>query len=175
MVERDGWVIGRKGDGYVALWSCRPDRVAGRTTRPPSPPTGLTERFDLVAPGGADNVWITEVGRAADWADAPDPFAAFVDAITAAEIEVVPLAAEHEVRYQSPTTGTVVLHAANTSIRRPHPRSPSTAAPIGLTGYPRHATPWSQAEMGGRRYEVTADGWTLTLDFETATRTSASP
>jgi hypothetical protein len=80
VVEQDGWVIGRKGDGYVALWSWRPTQW--RTYAPGDHTLGLTQRFDLVAPGGADDVWITEVGRRADWASSPDPCAAFVAAIT---------------------------------------------------------------------------------------------
>jgi len=82
VVERDGWVIGRKGDGYVALRSWRPTRW--REYGPEEFTRGLTERFDLVAEGGPDNVWITEVGRAADHAGAEDPFAAFVETVTSA-------------------------------------------------------------------------------------------
>ena len=58
VVQRDGWTIGRKGDGYVALWSWRPTEwrqyEEGEFTR------DLTEDFDLVAPGGPNNAW-TEV------------------------------------------------------------------------------------------------------------------
>ncbi len=57
------WTLGRKGDGYVALWSWRPTQW--RTHDPAVTFTnGLTQPFDLVAPGGADNVWIGEVGSA---------------------------------------------------------------------------------------------------------------
>ena len=62
VVQQDGWTIGRKGDGYVALWSWRPTQW--RTYSPGDYTLGLTQSFDLVADGGADNVWITEVGRA---------------------------------------------------------------------------------------------------------------
>ncbi len=80
-----GWTIGRKGDGYVALWSWRPTQW-----RQHDPATvftnGLTQSFDLVAPGGADNVWIAEVGGAEQWGD----FDAFVAAVTAAPVQVQP-------------------------------------------------------------------------------------
>ena len=89
VVEQDGWVIGRKGDGYVALWSARP--AAWRTYTEDEFTRGLTEPFDLVAEGGPDNVWITQVGRAADYADRGDgdAFANFVAAVTASEPRVI--------------------------------------------------------------------------------------
>jgi len=82
VVQRDGWTIGRKGDGYVALWSARPTHwrtyAADEFTR------GLTKPFDLVADGGPDDVWITEVAQAGDYAS----FDAFVSAITASKPQV---------------------------------------------------------------------------------------
>lgn len=83
VVERDGWVLARKGDGYVGLWSWRP--AAWRQHDPSATFTaGLDGRFDLVAEGGPDNVWICEVGDAGRWAT----FAAFGDALAAAAVEV---------------------------------------------------------------------------------------
>jgi hypothetical protein len=62
VVERERWTIGRRRDGYVALWSWRP---AGWREHDPDEvfTNGLQERFELVAWGGPDNVWILEVGR----------------------------------------------------------------------------------------------------------------
>ena len=68
VVQHGGWTFGRKGDGYVALWSWRPTQW--RTYDDPGIFThGLTQPFDLVADGGADNVWITQVGDAAKFGD----------------------------------------------------------------------------------------------------------
>lgn len=184
-----GWVIGRKGDGYVALWSLRPtewrEYDAGNDTN------GMTERFDLLAPGGPDNVWVTEVGRAADWPDADDPFQAFVDAISSAEIEVTPPihcpppppgessceppVGTIDVRYGSPTLGFVELHAVNTTVEGDEAALTVEGQDVGLTGYPRHATPWSQADMNTKTYEITAGDWSLSLDFEAATRAATGP
>ncbi|GAB3700069.1 hypothetical protein [Mariniluteicoccus flavus] len=76
------WVFGRKGDGYVALWSHREAEF-----RDPGPnPAGLKKRYDLVAIGGADNVWISEVGQKARWGS----FDAFVEAHRAAPVRVTP-------------------------------------------------------------------------------------
>ena len=78
-----GWTFGRRGEGYVALWSWRP--TEWRTHDPSVTFTnGLTEPFDLVAPGGADNVWIAEVGSAARWGS----FDAFVAAVSGSPVSV---------------------------------------------------------------------------------------
>ena len=76
VAEADGWTFGRRRSAYVALWSWRP--VAWRRHDPAAVFTnGLREPFDLVAEGGADNVWIVEVGDV----DASGSFAAFCDAL----------------------------------------------------------------------------------------------
>ena len=73
------WTLGRRGDGYVALWSWRPTQW--RTHDPAVTFTnGLTQPFDLVAPGGADNAWVVQVGDAGEW----QSFTAFADAVTSA-------------------------------------------------------------------------------------------
>ncbi|GAB3624387.1 hypothetical protein GCM10027418_24710 [Mariniluteicoccus endophyticus] len=96
------WVFGRKGDGYVALWSHRDAQFA----EPGPNPAGLGSRYDLVADGGPDNVWISEVGDRARWGS----FDAFVDAHRAARVEVAaapPVGKDaspgFSVRYESPT------------------------------------------------------------------------
>ncbi len=102
--RRDGWTFGRKGDGYVALWSMRP--TTWRSYDPTVVATrGLTQPFDLVAEGGARNVWIVEVARRADAGD----FAAFVDAVAAAPIEAELTGGTHRVRYRSPSQGELEL------------------------------------------------------------------
>ncbi|MCB0971594.1 MAG: hypothetical protein KDA97_08775, partial [Acidimicrobiales bacterium] len=65
-VRQEGnWTLGRKGDGYIALWSMRP--VSWREYDPAVYATDdMTEPFDLVAEGGPDNIWVCEVGEAAD-------------------------------------------------------------------------------------------------------------
>lgn len=67
------WTFARRGDGYVALWSWR---VPEWRQHDPSIAGGdLTDVFDLVADGGADNVWIVELGDA-DHSGAFDTFCA---------------------------------------------------------------------------------------------------
>jgi hypothetical protein len=163
VVEQNGWVIGRKGDGYVALWSWRP--TTWRTYDPATEQTfGLTQRFDLQALGGPDNVWISEVGRAADWAGSADPFAAFVAAITSAPVSASPIGgAGHlpkdgfDVQYTSPTRGAMTYGWA----------SPLTVggAAVDLHDNPRWASPYAQVPRDTVHYCVAADGATLDLDF----------
>jgi hypothetical protein len=104
------WTLGRKGDGYVALWSWRPTQW--RTHDPAVTFTnGLTQPFDLVAPGGANNVWVTEVGDAGRWGS----FDAFAAAVTSAPVTVTDLgtaggvARGFSVSYASPTEGTLAF------------------------------------------------------------------
>ena len=101
------WTLGRRGDGYVALWSWRPTQW--RTHDPAVTFTnGLTQPFDLVAPGGADNAWVVQVGDAGEW----QSFSAFADAVTSAPLSVAArppgadgLPGGFDVTYQSPTAG----------------------------------------------------------------------
>ena len=165
VVEQDGWVIGRKGDGYVALWSWRP--ATWRTYGPGEYTLGLTGPFDLVAEGGPDNVWITEVGGAADWAGSPDPFAAFVSAVTAESPVVTPLpgpgGAPHtfrdgfDVDYQSPTAGLV-----SAGWTRPFTVEGVEQA---LADYPRMESPWTSVPFETWRYRVVAGGVSIDHDL----------
>ncbi len=107
VVQVAGWTFGRRGDGYIALWSSRP--TEWRAYDPAVVATnGMVQPFDLVAPGGADNVWIVEVGRRADHGE----FADFVGAISAAEVEVTrPVGNQQRARYVSPSQGELELLA----------------------------------------------------------------
>jgi hypothetical protein len=172
VVQTGGWTIGRKGDGYVALWSWRPTQW--RAYDPATEPTrGLTEPFDLLAPGGPDNVWVTEVGRAADWPGAPDPFAAFVDAVSTAPITAIPLTGPggshgpkdgFDVRYTSPTRGELTFGTT----------APLTAGgtPIELHPPQRWSSPWTTVGWDEWVYRVAAGGATLELDFTDVAETT---
>jgi hypothetical protein len=157
-IERlDNWTFGRKGDGYVALWSKHKPQWriygAGVFTH------GLTQAFDLVARGGADNIWIAEVGDAAKW----KTFGAFRDAIIAA---AKPKAgADNTVEYTSPTEGTMTF---------------GFHAPLTVDGHlvelhedARIENPFVTVPFQSRRYEVKTGDASLTLDFDSWTRTIA--
>ena len=114
VTRRDGttgsWTIGRRGGGFVALWSARP--TEWRSTPVISSAT-FSQPFDLVAPGDARNVWICEVGRATEWGGAGEgpgssvsqAFAAFVAAITASQVSAELVAGNWEVQFASPSAG----------------------------------------------------------------------
>ena len=168
VVQRDNWTIGRKGDGYVALYSWRDTRwqeydadvLAARE---------FTDTFDLVADGGADNVWIVEVGRAADW----ESFEAFAAAITSATVEVAPLGMDgaiskgFDVSYASPQQGTVTF-GWNTPLT-------VDGEEIAIDGYPRMDNPWTHVEHGSLEVDVEDGGFGLRVDFEEGTRTLTAP
>jgi len=85
VAEGAGWVIGRKGEGYVALYSQHPARWSPEND------------FELIA-DARDNVWIVELGDRAS----SGPFEKFAAAVRAAEIVV-----GETVTYRSPGCGLV--------------------------------------------------------------------
>jgi hypothetical protein len=164
-VDLDGsWVFARRRDGYVALWSWRP--VAWRAHDPAVTYTaGLTEPFDLVAGGGADNVWICEVGDADRWGS----FDAFRAAVLAATIGVE----DHgwgddgahrgfTVAYPSPSEGLIQVG----------PTGPLTVdgAPVEVDGYPRMRNRFVTVPAGGTTYALRDDAGSFTFDLMTGER-----
>lgn len=169
-VVRDGhWTAGRRDDGYVALWSWRP--VCWREHDPGSTHTnGLVGPFDLVAEGGAANVWIVEVGDADHWGD----FTAFRHAVAGARVEVTDLGPNDDethrgfaVTYASPGAG--VLAFSRTG--------PLTVdgAEVPITDYPRFENPWARVPRGGTTVRIRDGNWSLHLDLATGTRRPAGP
>lgn len=160
----EGWTLGRRGDGYVALWSWR--SVRWRHHDPAEVHThGLRERFDLVADGGAANVWIAEVGDVDRWGS----FDAFCDAVAAASIGVEDLGSDEagahrgfDVRYVSPTEGELAvgwtgpLHVDGVEV------------PVG--GHPRFDNPFAQVSFGDPVVTIReGDAW-VELDLAAGTR-----
>jgi hypothetical protein len=74
VISRGLWTLARLGDAYVALYSARPTTW---TTEGP-----YADR-ELVADGGAQNVWICELGSAAD----DGSFAAFTERVSGGVVE----------------------------------------------------------------------------------------
>ena len=176
VVERDGWVIGRKGDAYVALWSRRPTTWKQYTTDEFS--RGLTERFDLIAGGGPDNVWITEVSTAAD-----QPFGDFVDAIVASRPVAYPAPSCPDggecpydagalVTYDSPSQGRITF---GWDPKGTDPLVPLTVGGTAVDLHPdtfRWDAPFATAAWDEGRYHAELDGATLDVDFDAGTRRS---
>jgi len=143
-VVRDGnWTFGRFRDGYIALYSWRPAEFVDHG--PTVPTNGMVEPFDLIAAGGADNVWIVECGRAADWGGS---FSDFREAIRSASVTVNPVTEGlsgsavppfFEVEYQSPSLGMVSFGWENPLVVA------GEEIPIG--DYLRYDNPWTQTEF----------------------------
>jgi hypothetical protein len=167
VVQSGKWTFGRRGDGYVALWSWRPTHW--RAAQPGEFTHGLTEPFDLVADGGANDVWIVEVGDRARWKS----FAGFRAAITAAPIAVADrgsaggISKGFDVRYQSPAQGEMKFGwTGPLSVR---------GRTVAIDDYPRFENPWSRAPFDSRTLTIADSGWTVGLDFDHWTRTVRAP
>ena len=164
VVQAGGWTFGQRGDGYVALWSWRPTHW--RTYNDPGIFThGLTQSFDLVADGGPDNTWITQVGDAATFRS----FADFRDAVLGRAVQVSPrpatpagLPGGFDVAWDSPTEGPLTF---------------GTTAPLTVKGgvvpidsYPRYDNPWSQTPFDSPVVKIADRASALVLDFSTGRR-----
>ena len=159
-VERLGrWTFGRKGSGYVALYSERPTTWRGGQ---PEVFQNAGLPFDLVAEGGAQNVWIVECGSQAEWASFED----FKVAIANATVTATPVPDQggdsfpdgYDVVYDSPSQGRVTFGW--------HQPLVVAGTEIELDGYPRFDNPYVQTEFDSRRYEVVSGAYSLLLDFD---------
>jgi hypothetical protein len=156
-VRRSGnWTIAARDGGYIALWSWRPttwreyDAAVVATN-------GLVKPFDLVAEGGADNVWIVEVGS-----DVGGSLDDFVAAVTAIEPSVVRDDTGFTVSWTSPSSGIVDFSSTGPFLVE------GEEQPLG--DFPRHESPWGGVEHLSRQYNLTAADSTWSADFDTMTR-----
>lgn len=168
-VTCDGhWTLGCRGDAYVALWSWRP--VRWRLHDPKEVHTnGLAEPFDLVAEGGATNVWIVEVGDVSRWGGFP----AFREAVLAASIEVVDLGLVEDgshrgfgVSYASPSEGVVECGWDGPIV--------VAGQPVPIDGYPRFDNPFTFVRHGQMDIAIRDGEYTWALDLAAGTRAAQS-
>ena len=89
VVEKNGWIFGKKGNGYIALYSSAQTKWQD---------TGEYKDQELIAQG-RKNIWITEMGRE----DVDGSFDEFIKKIAEAQISVKGL----NVKYLSPSVGLV--------------------------------------------------------------------
>jgi hypothetical protein len=168
VTSEGNWTFARHGDDYLALWSWRTPHWV--TYDPAKVDTnGLKKPFELVADGGPNDVWITEIGSKR----ADGSFADFRAAIAAHEPKVTPLgdpatySTAFDVEWTSPTQGPITFGWDR----------PLTAdgAEQPLSGYPRIDSPWAQVPFDSTTYDIAAGGETLHLDVtKPARRASAS-
>jgi hypothetical protein len=149
-VVRDGhWTFGRKGKAYVALYSWR--EVDWRTGQPDVHENGGLD-FDLVAEGGAVNVWVVELGSEDEW---PLGFESFRAAFHEGLVTVDP--GTGQVAYESPSKGSVGFGWADPLVVE------GVEQPI--SGYKRFDNPFVQTDFLDTRYEISDGEYELTLDF----------
>ncbi len=167
ITQSGNWTFGRRGNGYVALYSWRP--VQWRTYTDPGVFTnGLTQSFDLVAPGGADNVWLTQVGDAQEFG----PFSAFRAAVLADAPVVTPrpkngdLAGGFDVSYHSPTEGTVAFGSTGGLAVQ--------GRAVPLDSGRRYDNPWAVAEFDTPKVTIADAAGGVALDFTHGTRVVSS-
>ncbi len=167
VVRAGNWTFGREGKGYVALWSHRP--VDWRTYAPGEVHTdGLTEPFDLVAPGGPDNVWIAHVGsRKLDGS-----FESFMSELTkrTPQVHVRPPTADgfpggFDVVFDSPSEGPM-------SIGQDGPFSVA-GKEVSLRNELRYDNPWSTTPFQSPVVEIGDKKGQLVLDFAKNVRHSS--
>lgn len=144
VVELDGWVFGRIGNGYVALYSNLPYQWVM---------TGPDAGQEFVAPGYA-NAWICQLGRAS----VDGTFEEFISAIRDADLRVSDL----NVTYDAPGIGEVKFDWKDGLI--------VGGQEIPLSGYPRFDNPYAHVDFGRGHYLITYAGKLLELEFETAMR-----
>lgn len=139
-----GWICGRKGDGYIALYCHLPYRWQDR-----GPDAGQ----EIIAVGRR-NVWLVQMGRR----KTDGSFDDFVAAVTGACLEVKGL----QVTYQSPGNGEVKFGWDGPLL--------VNGREIPLRNYPRWDNPYTKAEFGDSRFVISHGGHRLVLDFEKAVR-----
>ena len=167
VVTEGPWTFGRKADGYVGLYSWRPTQW--RTYDDPGIFThGLTQSFDLVAPGGPDNVWLTQVGDAKEYTN----FAAFRAAVGAHPVQVsvrppaAGLARGFDVSYHSPSEGVVAFGTTGDLV--------VDGKPVALKRDWRYDNPWSLNLFDTPVVEIADKAGGLQLDFAASKRRASS-
>ena len=168
VVQEGSWTFVRKGDGYAGLYSWRPTEWI--TVDPNVVATnGMVKPFDLRAPGGPDNVWIVECGRAAEWPS----FEAFRNALAGTQVTIAPLEPIDGipqgflVLYVSPSQGMLTF-----GWKQPFTRN---STQLDIADFPRRDNPWAQTPHASPRASIDVDGYRIEVDFEAGTRTVLPP
>lgn len=145
VLEQDGWIFARWGQGYLALRSQHPyhwQRAAGED-----------QNREIIVPG-RENIWICELGRSGQ----SGSFADFVARISAAELVFDGL----QMRYHSPSQG-LLEFGWEGPLRQ-------DGQEIDLSGYPRYDNPYLHADFPAEYIDVRCAGDWLRLEWNSQTR-----
>jgi hypothetical protein len=149
VVERDGWVFARRGDGYLALRSQRP--YHWQTEH------GEDKGREIIVPGKR-NAWICELGRRA----VDGEFTDFVERICQAPISFGRLG----VSYHSPSQGHLKLGWRGPLRQDGHE--------VPLDDYPRYDNPYGQADFPPEKIALRRGDHWLELDWKNLERKASS-
>jgi hypothetical protein len=139
-----GWIFGRAGDGYVALYSYQPYQWQD------SGPDAGQEIMAL----GYKQVWICQLGRAS----VDGSFREFIQAVSQADLSITGL----QVHFDSPGNGVVAFDWTG----------PLTldGEVVPMRDYARFDNPYAQVAFNSRVYEIRYEDLGLVLDFNTGVR-----
>lgn len=138
--EEKGWIFGKAGTGYVALYSAQPYEWKD---------SDYDFSHDVIA-DGKRNIWICQMGSSADGS-----FDEFINGILAAKLEVD--AEGLQATFDSPGNGEVKFSwEGDLTVG---------GNVIPLDGYKRVQNPNAISEFDSGVYEITQGGEKLTLDF----------
>lgn len=161
VVERDGWIFGRRGSGYIAVMSLEPaywepkdpamfQAIYGADWQARYERAG---RYEYIAQGHA-NVWAIEMGSAAE----NGSFADFMAGFTANAIQ----GDTFSFTYRSPSQGSVCF-----GWNRPMSVS---GCDVQLHGYPRYDNEFAQTPFDADAVTIRAGGHETVLDFANVAR-----
>jgi len=167
-VVRDGqWTFGRKGKGYVALWSRTvPEWREGQ----PEVFRNVGLPFDLVAPG-APAAWLVRLGDQDEWGS----FQAFREAMSASTVETEALGDQdgngfedgYRVRWEAPGRGRVTFGW--------HEPLVVDGEEVPLRWEERLESPFGVAAFNQGRRDIEAGGHRLFLDLDGPLRLATLP
>lgn len=149
VAQDKGWTFGRKGAGYVALWSRQPTTWTK---------DGVLGGEGLVAEG-RKNIWICHLGRE----KVDGPFDRWRARIAAAKV----VASSATVKYRAPGLG-------EASFGWDGPlRVGGKTIPLG--DYARFDNPYVKTPYGQDRYVIAGGGHRLVIDFKTGEHRDEAP
>jgi hypothetical protein len=139
VIQQGAWTFGRKGQGYVALWS----RAATTWS------TGDVFGGDGLIAQGLQHVWVCQLGRA----KVDGPFRTWVHRIATAPLQSTPTS----VLYTAPGLGQISFDWEGAF------RLDGKDLPLG--DHDRFDNPYTKVPYGRPRYDLTHAGHRLLIDF----------
>ncbi|MCP4762186.1 MAG: hypothetical protein GY870_10420 [archaeon] len=139
LLDQEGWTFGRKGDGYIGLYSFKP--------------TSWVEDYELRIKG-RKNAWITELGSIEEYGN----FNNFTNSIKNSEIIVIPEELGYDISYESPTQGVITVSWDDPLIVK--------GSEIDLGPYPRFNNTFCEQNFGTDITHITYNSQSLDLNFD---------